>query len=92
MKSTNVFLGVLAGAAIGAIAGVLFAPHKGSKTRKLIISKGEDYLEDFKEKVSDIAEVISQKYNGISEDAKNIIAQGSVKNEVITNDIKQSIS
>ncbi|NLO02771.1 MAG: YtxH domain-containing protein, partial [Bacteroidales bacterium] len=43
MSSGKVFLGVLAGAAAGALAGILFAPAKGSKTRKRILKKGEDY-------------------------------------------------
>ena len=34
MKKSNVVLGVLAGAAIGALLGILYAPDKGSKTRK----------------------------------------------------------
>ena len=36
MKAGKVFLGVLAGVAAGAVLGILFAPDKGSKTRKKI--------------------------------------------------------
>ncbi len=34
MKSVKVFLGLLAGFTAGTLAGFLFAPKKGSKTKK----------------------------------------------------------
>jgi len=34
MKSVKVFFGLLAGFATGALAGFLFAPKKGSKTKR----------------------------------------------------------
>ena len=36
MKADKLILGVLGGVAVGALMGVLFAPEKGSKTRKKI--------------------------------------------------------
>jgi gas vesicle protein len=50
MSSGKVLLGVLAGVAVGAALGVLFAPDKGWNTRKRISKKAED-LEDEKKKV-----------------------------------------
>jgi gas vesicle protein len=51
MSSGKILLGVLAGVAAGALIGILFAPDKGSETRKKIVEKGEDYVDDIKEKV-----------------------------------------
>jgi gas vesicle protein len=56
MKKSNVVLGVLAGAAVGALIGILFAPDKGSKTRRKLYRKGEDVVDDLKEKAHDLTE------------------------------------
>ena len=45
MKTGKVVLGTLAGLAIGALAGILFAPEKGSTTRQQIKDKSDDYAE-----------------------------------------------
>ena len=45
MSTGKVVLGTLAGLAIGAIAGILFAPEKGSVTRKQIMDKGDDLVD-----------------------------------------------
>lgn len=37
MSSGKVVLGMLAGLAAGAVLGILFAPEKGSKTRRKIL-------------------------------------------------------
>lgn len=54
MNTSKVLLGVLGGVAAGAIAGILFAPAKGCKTRKRIMNKGKDYADDLKEKFEDL--------------------------------------
>jgi len=46
MSSGKVLLGVLAGMAVGAALGVLFAPDKGWDTRKRISKKGDDFTDD----------------------------------------------
>jgi gas vesicle protein len=47
---------LLIGVGIGAVLGILFAPHKGSKTRKNIAKRGNDLREgwtNLKETVND---------------------------------------
>jgi len=54
MARGRIILGALAGIAAGALIGILFAPDKGASTRKKIINKGEDYVDNLKEKINGI--------------------------------------
>jgi gas vesicle protein len=54
MSRGSILLGVLAGLAAGAVIGILFAPDKGTATRKKIIQKGETYVDNLKEKINTI--------------------------------------
>lgn len=83
MNAVKVVAGVLAGFAAGALAGVLFAPAKGSKTRRRILRKGEKYADDLKEKFDDLKEEVSNRFEKVKEhatkftDEKNKSAKGA---------------
>lgn len=70
MKTSTVVLGVLGGVAVGAIAGILFAPAKGTKTRKRIMKKGNAYTLDLKNKFEDLYGSVVTKYEEVLEEAK----------------------
>ena len=72
MSSGKVLLGVLAGLAAGALIGVLFAPDKGTVTRKKISKKGADYVEGLKEKFDEFLENISGKFEEAGEEASEV--------------------
>ena len=61
MSKGKVLLGVLAGVAIGAALGVLFAPDKGWNTRKRIAKKGEDLTNDLRDKFEEFLDTIWKK-------------------------------
>ena len=69
MSSGKVLLGVLAGVAAGALLGILFAPEKGSTTRKKIVSKGEEYVDDLKEKFGEFVDKVASKFDSEKEEA-----------------------
>jgi gas vesicle protein len=88
MSSGKVLLGVLAGLAAGALLGVLFAPDKGTVTRKKIIKKSEDYAEGLKAKLDEFIDDINKK----GEEVKNEAEKVKSKAETIKKDVKSATS
>ncbi len=66
MKKSNIVLAILAGAAAGAIVGVLYAPAKGSQTRKKLYKKGGQALEDLRDKAYILAAYSNEVNNEIN--------------------------
>jgi gas vesicle protein len=79
MDTGKVVLSVLAGIAAGALLGVLFAPDKGSETRKRIAKKGSDAMDDIKDKYEEILKAITDKLEEAKEEASNLFDQGKDK-------------
>ncbi len=71
MSTGKVLLGLLAGVAAGAVLGILFAPEKGSETRKKIAKKGKDYADELTHKMNDFIEEITQKIESAVKKAKD---------------------
>jgi gas vesicle protein len=74
MDTGKTAAGVLLGVGVGVLLGVLFAPHKGSKTRQKIMDKGQDYADDLKGKFDNLYQDVSDKYDSFLEEAKSAIA------------------
>jgi len=53
-NNSNTLLGILAGSAIGALIGVLFAPEKGSATREKLKAEVLNAKEAMDERVTDL--------------------------------------
>jgi gas vesicle protein len=88
MNSGKVLLGVLAGIATGALLGVLFAPGKGSSTRKKIYKKGEDYADGLKEQFDDCFKSISEKIQKAKEEISVFAEEQKAKPEEVKKHLK----
>lgn len=69
MTTGKAILGVMAGIAAGAVLGILFAPDKGVYTRKKIVRKGEDLVDELGDTMERKYEALEEK---IEEKVKNV--------------------
>ncbi len=79
MSANKIIIGVLSGLAAGALLGVLFAPAKGSDTRKQIARTGKDLSNNVKEKYNDIVEMVSGPFMHSRHKVKENSNPGAVK-------------
>jgi gas vesicle protein len=83
MSSGKVLLGVLAGIAVGATLGILFAPDKGTNTRRKISRKGDEYAQELEEKFNEFVEGLTDKFEDMKNEAARIVENGEHKVEKV---------
>lgn len=87
---SKIVLGLLAGAAIGAIAGILFAPDKGSETRKKIAKNTNDIGENLKDSFNDFVDTVKDKYRKAKHEAEEVADKGAEKLSTLGKQIKNA--
>ncbi len=81
MRSDRILLGIMAGAALGAIAGILLAPEKGTTTRRRIVEAGDGLKNAVQEKVDGLVQSVTEQYENTWRDAQHLVAAGKSKIE-----------
>lgn len=76
MSTKSVFSGILAGFAVGATLGILFAPDKGSTTRTKISKKSQGYIDELNARFSEVVKELTEKIESVSEEAGQMVRSG----------------
>ncbi len=76
MKPGNLFLGVLAGVAAGATIGLLYAPDKGTSTRRKISDKRSEYAEELEGKFNEYINKLTRKGESVKTEANRLFETG----------------
>jgi gas vesicle protein len=89
-KGSNALMAFLAGAAAGAILGILYAPDKGTNTREKLsfqLDKYKKILEDF------LADVVAGKETPLTTEAKSqgqkVVSEAQDKAQRLLDDVDE---
>lgn len=92
MKTSNILLSVLGSAFVGALLGVLFAPDKGTKTRKELSKKGDEYAGIAKKEYEDILKRMNKQYDNLKSQSDDLLSKSKSKAEELRDDLEKVVS
>ncbi len=84
--------GILVAVAAGAVVGILFAPDKGSETRKKLSKKGADLKDIFKSRMNDLVDDLASQYEEIKDEGNKAVSSGKEAVNALKADAKHALS
>ncbi len=91
MKSDKALLGALAGLAAGAVLGILFAPDRGSKTRKKIAKKSGDYVDEMGYKFNELVATMSEKIDILKSEVSAMAEKGKTQADATVSTMSNAV-
>ena len=72
MRAGKMLIGAVIAMATGAVLGVLFAPDKGSTTRKKLSKQGSKYLGTLKDTASEYVDTLEETFDSVKDTAVSL--------------------
>ena len=91
MSYKKTMMAILAGAAAGAIAGILLAPEKGSETRKKISSGAGDFTETLKSTFGELIDNLRNVYASALNKAEDVEDTAKAKLNTMKGEVRANV-
>ena len=85
------FMGLLIGGALGALAGIFFAPKSGKELRSDIKEKGSEVLKDIKEIYADAGTKAKEIIGEVKHQAKDLKKEAEDTGEKIAGKVQEKV-
>ena len=82
MSAKKVLIGAIAGAAAGAVLGILYAPAKGSTTRNRFKRRSFEYSEELEAKFDDLIDSITEQFETVVVEVNRMAEIEKIKAEM----------
>lgn len=93
MNSTSkIIVSTLAGVGAGVLIGLLFAPDKGTETRRKIADGYNDLGDNLKTKFADLVDTVKSEYGNAKDKANDLYNKASGQTASMKGEAKDSFS
>ncbi len=82
--------GLIVGGAIGAIAGLLFAPESGEETRKKVAVKSKEWADDMYNKFDDLKDSVTEVLEDVKQGAAEVMDDVKKGSSQVLEDVKKT--
>lgn len=88
----GLLIGIFAGAAVGSIIALLYAPKSGKRLREEIKTKSQDFIEDADEYISNAKEKASQYIRDIKKKSELLVTDAEEKVDALLDESEKILS
>ncbi len=87
MKTSKIILSTLLASAAGVAIGMLFAPQKGSTTRRKISEKNHQYSDYLADKFDDFIDSVSHPLESIEDETKRLARKANESAKKVASEV-----
>lgn len=92
MKISSIIITAFFVGAGGIIAGTLFAPHKGSKTRRRIAGKGQEYKDSLVDNFNHFADSVAHPFEEMEDKTIRLSQKAIDKAKKVKEEVNQKLN